>query len=370
MRAVMIDFLRVLIVVCHFLMADVASSSPQHTYQAIFNFGDSLSDTGNLILTDAISFPVAAKLPYGKTFFRQPTGRFSDGRLIVDFIAEAFGLPYLQPFLALSETQSVPYGVNFAVAGATALDHDFFAMKNLGLPLTTNCSLSVQINWFRKLKSSLCATKQDCVEYYKKSLFLVGEIGGNDYNYPFFSGVSFKEVHALMPLVVKAIMNATITLIREGAVELMVPGNLPIGCSAAYLTLFQSPNKADYDTNGCLKLYNNFANHHNKLLQSALRKLRQKYPHVRIIYADYYHAAMPFFHKPGHFGFNNGALSACCGAGGPYNFNFLARCGQTGSSVCKDPSTYANWDGLHLTEAAYRLIALGLINSTNTSPPL
>jgi len=86
-------------------------------------------------------------------------------------------------------------------------------------------------------------------------------------------------------------------------VELVVPGNLPIGCSAAYMTLFQSPNKADYDPkNGCLKAFNSFAKYHNNQLKRALEMLRQKYPHARIIYADYYGAAIRFFHAPRHYG--------------------------------------------------------------------
>ena len=69
-------------------------------------------------------------------------------------------------------------------------------------------------------------------------------------------------------------------------------------------------------------------------------------------------------------GLMNGGLSACCGGGGPYNFNYTARCGHIGSKPCKDPSTYANWDGVHLTEAAYSHIATGLLKGTFTSPPI
>lgn len=36
----------------------------------------------------------------------------------------------------------------------------------------------------------------------------MGEIGGNDYNYPFFVGGSIKQVQALVPLVVEAITKA------------------------------------------------------------------------------------------------------------------------------------------------------------------
>lgn len=51
--------------------------------------------------------------------------------------------------------------------------------------------------------------RADCSNYFKRSLFLVGEIGGNDYNYLFFVGGSIKQLQALVPLVVEAIVSAT-----------------------------------------------------------------------------------------------------------------------------------------------------------------
>lgn len=64
----------------------VVSNPSSRPYTAIFNFGDSLSDTGNFLASGAILFPVIGKLPYGQTFFKRATGRCSDGRLMIDFI--------------------------------------------------------------------------------------------------------------------------------------------------------------------------------------------------------------------------------------------------------------------------------------------
>ncbi|XP_014517982.1 GDSL esterase/lipase At5g45910 [Vigna radiata var. radiata] len=347
----------------------VVSTRSLSPYNAIFNFGDSLSDTGNLLASGALSFPVIGKFPYGQTFFNRSTGRCSDGRLVIDFIAEAYKLQYLLPYLALTKDQNIHPGVNFAVAGATALDTKFFIEAGLGKFLWTNNSLNIQLGWFKKLKPSLCTSKLDCDSYFERSLFVVGEIGGNDYNYAAIAG-NITQLQATVPPVVEAIKTAINELIAEGAREMLVPGNLPIGCSALYLTLFRSENKEDYDGNGCLKSFNGFAEYHNKELKLALKTLRQTNPHARILYADYYGAAKRFFHAPGHYGFSSGALRACCGAPGPYNFNISARCGHIGSKVCADPSTHANWDGIHLTEAAYKYIAKGLIYGPFSYPPL
>lgn len=71
------------------LLLLLASSTTLRAYAtcfpAIFNFGDDEGDTGGV----HASFPnttAAESAPYGETSFGKPTGRNSDGRLIVDFI--------------------------------------------------------------------------------------------------------------------------------------------------------------------------------------------------------------------------------------------------------------------------------------------
>lgn len=92
-------------------------------------------------------------------------------------------------------------------------------------------------------------------------------------------------------------------MIKNGAVNLLVPGNLPFGCSSAYLTVYNSPNKEEYDPRtGCLKWLNAFAKYHNAALRRALDELRRKYPAARIMYADYYAASIRIGRSPQRFG--------------------------------------------------------------------
>ena len=49
----------------------------------------------------------------------------------------------------------------------------------------------------------------ECKEYFSKSLFLVGEIGGNDYNYAFFKGKTLDDAKTYVPTVAAAVTDAT-----------------------------------------------------------------------------------------------------------------------------------------------------------------
>jgi len=173
------------------LWLQLSSTTYASCSTAIYSFGDSLADTGNLLasIISNGSKPEFDNLPYGETYFGKPTGRLSDGRLIVDYIgvffktsirkfvnilyihewlayflwfsllictANASGLPLLDPYLR-NRTSTFKGGVNFAVAGATALDPDFFSSKNITL-LGTRFSLDTQIQWFLSLRPKICAS--------------------------------------------------------------------------------------------------------------------------------------------------------------------------------------------------------------------
>jgi phospholipase/lecithinase/hemolysin len=171
----MAPFSRFLLAVALLPVVDIAAGADRGTrYSGIFSFGDSLTDTGNTLRLAATGSGPSSRPPYGETFFRHPTGRASDGRLVIDFIGdhsitskltgmlysihvcinddmlcvvEALGLPNPRPYLAGKSAGDFRRGVNFAVGGSTALGPDFFDSR--GLKPFVPVSFTNQTSWFK-----------------------------------------------------------------------------------------------------------------------------------------------------------------------------------------------------------------------------
>ncbi|KAG2562196.1 hypothetical protein PVAP13_8KG275200 [Panicum virgatum] len=257
---------------------------------AIYSFGDSIADTGNLLREGPVGFFASiGSYPYGQTI-RKPTGRCSDGLLIIDYFAMALNLSLVSPYM--DKDADFASGVNFAVAGATALDRAVLLQGGVMMP-PASVPLSTQLGWFRSHLNATCGSQEDCGKKLAGALFLVGEIGGNDYNYGFFQGIrSIETMKTYVPQVIKTIMDVAKEVIELGATQIIIPGNFPIGCSPSYLSLFSLSGTGDFDDRGCLKSYNAFAQHHNEQLQAGIDDLRKANTDVTIIYADYYGAFM------------------------------------------------------------------------------
>jgi phospholipase/lecithinase/hemolysin len=99
-------------------------------YSSIFVFGDSLSDTGNVYAATGNTFP--ASPPYFN-------GRFSNGPLWVERLAQDLSLPRLDPGL-VGPTTGTPTGTNFALGGQK-IDTD----ANFGLAGTVPSFLKVSL---------------------------------------------------------------------------------------------------------------------------------------------------------------------------------------------------------------------------------
>ncbi|KAK9726724.1 hypothetical protein RND81_05G233200, partial [Saponaria officinalis] len=307
------------------------------SFQAIYQFGDSISDTGN----DVHLGTICARPPYGETTFKRPTGRCSNGLIMVDYFAMAFKIPFLNPFMDTSADFS--HGANFAVAAASAIT-------------ASNISLIYQVGWFKSLLPKICTSQADCKQKLRNSLFVVGEIGGNDYNGPSFArGVSAQSLLGVVPLVIDAIGLGVQELISVGATRMVVPGNLPVGCMTFYLAGYKSSDPKAYDQFGCLKDWNDLATYHNNLLQAKLKTIQQQHPDVKIAYGDYFNNFITILRNPPAY---DGILKACCGAANTeYNFDKLHFCGTPGVSSCPDPNARLIWDGGHLTQRGNQVMA-------------
>ncbi|KAG8644162.1 GDSL esterase/lipase At5g03980 isoform X2 [Manihot esculenta] len=314
-------------------------------FEAIYQLGDSLSDTGNVIIENPSS--AYARLPYGQNFYKKAT-------------ALSAGLPLLDAYL--NPKASTSHGVNFAVAGSTALPVEFLAEKYSLVPPVTNSSLTVQLGWMLSHFNTTCYSRQDCSKKLEKSLFLVGEIGGNDYIYSLLEGKTIDEVKSVRSDVVKAIKDAILRVIDYGATRIVVPGNLPMGCLPAFLTEFDTNDSNAYDEFHCLKEVNSLSMNFNGHLQKAIEKIEKEHPNVTIIYGDFYNAYKWILQNAQLLGFSPNSLQkACCGSGGNYNYNVLRRCGASGVPVCPNPQQHISWDGIHLTQEAYRHLATWII---------
>ncbi|KAJ4765787.1 GDSL esterase/lipase [Rhynchospora pubera] len=351
------------------LSQQVTCTTLRPSYKAIFNFGDAYCDTGNLIILEPTE--CIGNLPYGETFFNRPTGRASNGRLVLDFIAQSIALPLVPPYLA--KGQDFSKGANFAVGRATALDSKFYQDNNMIPPSIAllNTSLSVQLEWFENLKSSLCNTTDECNLYFRGSLILVGTIGLFDYTIMVSAGKTVEYANSKVAIVVSSITSAARSLLDQGVQHMVLPGVVPLGCLPRILTVYVSPNGSDYDSIGCLQRYNDISQNHNRILQDAVKQLQIEFPKAVISYADYYQPITEFLAKPTLYGFtvNGSPFVACCGGGGPYNYNSSAVCGQSGVTACPDPTT-VNWDGIAFTEKAYNIIANGWRNGLYAIPPI
>ncbi|KAL8056571.1 hypothetical protein ABFX02_04G127200 [Erythranthe guttata] len=342
-------------------------SSAPSPFKKIYAFGDSYTDTGNTkTSTGPTAFNHVSNPPYGVTFFHRPTNRYSDGRIVVDFVAEALSLPLLPPYRNPSADRS--HGVNFAVGGATAIRHGFFMKNNITFNLVPQ-SLQTQLVWFDKILESdygckdLKTTPRECRGVFGDALIWLGEIGANDYTCSLGSSLSGKIIQTLAINSVTGFLQA---LMNKGAKYIVVQGLPQTGCTTYSFSL-SSPE--DRDEMGCVASMNKLSSAHNSALQAKLNVIKNQNPQAVIVYADYYNAHLSLMKNFKKHGFKE-LYKACCGyGGGAYNFDVFNTCGSPSSSSCSNPYEYINWDGAHLTEAVYKVLTDSFLNGTFCSPP-
>ncbi|PSS26294.1 GDSL esterase/lipase [Actinidia chinensis var. chinensis] len=340
-------------------------------FEAIFNFGDSNSDTGGFYA----AFPTESG-PYGMTYFKRPSGRATDGRLIIDFLAQALGLPFLSPYLQ-SIGSDFRHGANFATLASTVLLPD----TSLFVTGVSPFSLAIQLNQMRQFKAkvdelqSKGSTNLPPPDIFGKSLYTF-YIGQNDFTGNLKS-IGISGVKQYLPQVVAQIAGTIKDLYGIGGRTFLVLNMAPVGCYPGKIVDLPH-NSSDLDEFGCMVSYNNAVVDYNNMLKTALSQTRQALPaDASVIYVDTHAVLLELFQHPTSHGLKYGTR-ACCGyGGGTYNFDPMVYCGNTkvinGSTLtaaaCVDPQNYVSWDGIHATEAANKLTAYAILSGSNFDPP-
>ncbi|XP_019176661.1 PREDICTED: GDSL esterase/lipase At3g27950-like [Ipomoea nil] len=330
---------------------------------AIFNFGDSNSDTGSWSAAFG-PFPP----PNGVTFFGKPSGRASDGRLIIDFIAEKLGLPYLSAFLD-SIGSNFRQGANFAVSGATIQQSNGKMYDANFNPL----SLGIQLSQFQQLRARTAefyeqAKDEDgkCKVLPEEDEFSRGlytmDMGQNDLHY-FLTSMTEEEAKESISSVIDKFAMVLEKLHQLGARAFWIHNTGPIGC-LPFFAIDDDPQKPETtDQNGCVEAYNEVAREFNKQLKERVYKLRDQLQSSRITYVDIYSAKYDLISKAAAYGFSN-PLGYCCGQS--HDLPCWQDVRVNGS--CNNPSEYISWDGIHYTEAANRWVADRIADGLYSDP--
>lgn len=363
------EFRRLTVVLVMAILVTLGDS--KCAFEAIFNFGDSNTDTGGFWA----AFP-PQRPPYGMTYFKKPAGRATDGRVIVDFLAQAFGLPFLSPYLQ-SIGSDYKHGANFATLASTVR----LPTTSLFVSGVSPFSLGIQLNQmkhFRSLVDALSSSKEPTnlpsPNIFEKSLYTF-YIGQNDFTGNLAS-TGIGGVQQYLPDVVSQIVSTIKEIHGLGGRTFMVLNLAPIGCYPAFLVELPH-NSSDLDQFGCMISYNNAVVEYNKMLKDALSQMKQPLSDANVIYADIHTVMLELFQHPTSHGLKYGTVACCGEGGGAYNFNPQLFCGNKkvingtpiSAAACDDPYNYVSWDGVHATEAANKLVSNAILSGNYFDHP-
>ncbi|CAH9148695.1 unnamed protein product [Cuscuta epithymum] len=292
----------------------------------LFVFGDSYADTGNSPDTDD-----CWKEPYGTTFPGRPAGRFSDGRVLTDFIAQYMGIKSPVPYRRwqFGDTDLHKNGLNFAYGGTAVFT------THLGGP-----NMTTQIDSFQQLIEQNVYTKH---ELQTTSVAHVSA-AGNDYS----NFGSQKDLTTFIKSIVSQLVLNLKRIYELGVMKISVVAVPPYGC----LPNVNSPNVSIDTINSISRL-------HNELLKKAVEKLNNELVGDQPIFVilDLYSAFMSALNtrdnRTGKSQFENMSEACCRGTTSEYRCGHVDEDGTKRYVVCKDPKRAFFWDGIHPTQQGW-----------------
>lgn len=292
----------------------------QTQLDAIVTFGTSLSDSGNafaLIKTNATP-PDFGIIPESFLVPSAPYARgghhLSNGPTWVEQLAKSLHVTAsANPAFASRN----PFAMNYAIAGARAVDAD---PAHPTLP---------------NLTAQLAAFLQDVGGAAPPNALYAIEIGSNDVRDAMAAAGGGGNPDAIVITAVEAIGRAIDTLYAAGARQFLIVDVPPIALTPAV-------RLADMQRPGTALAASLLTLDFNQKLMTMLAT-KAAYPGITIDKLDVYSLVASIVASPQSFGLSN-VTDACIT---PNEAPF----------TCKDPNTYLFWDGIHPTTAVHAIFA-------------
>ncbi|KAL4362315.1 hypothetical protein GQ457_04G006130 [Hibiscus cannabinus] len=311
---------------------------------ALYVFGDSFVDAGN---NEHFNIQFHRNYtPYGIDFGGKPTGRYTNGRTVVDFIAQIVGLPFPPPVLSLSKKDKrIPQtGLNYACGFTGILD------------LTPPPSLLVQVKMFKKTTKQLrkqFESKESFSTYLSKSLFFINS-GSFDLGLAWQGWFLVYDEDYLTKLQIQHLSTYLRTLYRLGARKFVINNLDPIGCE---------PHQIVHEK--CWDQANDRALLFNKRLSHLLKDLQSTLPGSQFVLVDLYKIFQDVYASPASYGFTN-VMGTCCSK--------LDE-GRTKACIprvapCKDRNAYVFFDPFNPTESIHFIWARRMLNDSSVTYPI
>lgn len=313
-------------------MGEQAEARLQHHHSKnLFVFGDSYVDTGNT-RKDA---PGSWKEPYGITFPGEPTGRFSDGRVLTDYVAKYLGQKSPLPYKFRNEAPHhyLKHGMNFAYGGTGVFNTS-----------SSNPNMTVQINFLEQLIEEKVYTPSDL----SNSIAQVA-VSGNDYNFYLATNGSLQG----FPSFISSVVNQTITnLIRIknlGVKKIIVDGLQPLGC----LPLITVANSFQQ----CNSTFNQLVLLHNNLLNQSVTKLNQEAEdHSTFVILNLYDSFLSVLNETSNGNTSDQLKQCCIGVSSQYSCGSVDENNVKKYTVCENPKSAFFWDTFHPTQAGWNAV--------------
>ncbi|XP_021905183.1 GDSL esterase/lipase At5g08460 [Carica papaya] len=338
------------------LSQSLTADPPHHSHPlvpAFFVIGDSSVDCGtnNFLGT----FARADHLPYGRDFdTHQPTGRFCNGRIPVDYLAVRLGLPFVPSYLGhIGAVEDMIQGVNYASAAAGII---FSSGSELG----QHISLTNQIQQFTDTYQQFVLTMgQDVATDLISKSVLYLSIGVNDYIHYYLRNVSNVQNRYLpwgfSKFLASGMREAIKSLYNTDVRNVIVMGVAPIGCAPYYLWKYQSKNGE------CAEEINDMIMEFNFLMRYTVEEVHDELPDANIIFCDVFEGSMDIIENHQLYGFNV-TTEACCGLG---KYKGWIMC-LTPEMACRNAANHIWWDQFHPTDAVNAILADNVWNDGHT----